>query len=187
MLGHTALFLILIHFFHPTLAVPNPANGVFLRDPGATVDLLLRVNEIAGPTAPTNMTELSTIRSEILSLYESAAADAVVLQDDSKEKDKCETTEGSPDFPDILAALGKLNWREFGECLSPPKCHTIETWGTAAIGVCVDDNAVFPCPLLRDLGRQLAERCQSVFGGRTKAGGIRDLGKGWNLRIYRSR
>ena len=67
-----------------------------------------------------------------------------------------------------------------------PKCRTIETWGTAAIGACVRDNAVFPRTLLRERGLHLEEGRQSMFGSSTKASGIHDFGKGRDVRIYRS-
>lgn len=112
MLAHSTLFLVLFHFFHFTLAVPNPANGVFPRD----------------PTAPAKGADLAMIAREIV------PRDKTNIHDSSVD---CTPVGSYPLFNDILDAstIGLGNGDNSADH-SDPGCTAAFSSGSAVFDVC---------------------------------------------------
>lgn len=174
MLGHNGLFLALIHFFHLALAVPNPANEVFSRDPAATVGPFPTINKIANLTTPANTTELAITSTAVSSLAESTTTNNVAPQ--GVRSINCgKNSNKSPLLLDVFDAWDSLKFED-DTCSSHfagVSCNPIVQKGKAKILACPDKNnpPSWTCKGIADLVEQYARNCGEIFGLDLKVGG----------------
>lgn len=93
----------------------------------------------------------------------------------------CETSSGSPEAFDTVKAMVTMNWKERDFCCQylpfGSKCNTLESYKSAAVGICGPWMRCVPCPNAVDFLLILVDRCRRTFpDGRTLAGGKFNLG-----------
>ena len=180
----SARLLVLIRFFYLTLAVPNPANGVFSRDPAAAVDLFSKVDKIPGLIAPTDTPELAIIRTEIRSLAEST--DAIVPRNHDRPGRCRSIDDQSPLSADIWVAVDYLRSRGQSPCIKTTDKKnvsvTVADMRTVRITAIrgVSDKEI-SCVEVANLALVVAGDCLSKDG--TKSGGWRYQPHDGNLEV----